>query len=1427
MKKIGVWFVVLAVMFLMVSASFAYNKVDVKAAIAAMRNGQELSSAQRIALEEFQHERQGESAELSREGRHAVSDEKYLAIFDQGENGSILSSRQLRYDKADVKAAIAAMMSDQELTFEQRTAYNEFQRVKHSMPFEPTQESYYTVSDEEYLDLLILEENGTKLSETQQSTMDTYNRERYYQEDNELDRVGGPDEFGYSFMDSDEEDGPVYSWIDLTIDENATMLIMTGTFDDSDSDPVDLPWDFPFYGETKTQFVMGSNGMIGLDGAGSYTSLSNQNLPSVSTPNDLIALFWDDLRPYDFEVSQIWYGSSSLNEEDVFVISYIDYQEYGFGGLVPDDAFSGQVVLYEDGRILLQYDYFGETIDLASATIGIENADGTTALMYGYNNALDMPADGSAVLFHTGELPDDRPEPNYFSDFEEDDGGLVSTVETGVVNFEWGAPLVAPYSGSNCWVTGIDMDYDNADYDRLETGQFTISSPDAYLSYWHIYEYEDYFDGYNVVVSTDEGLTWTVIEPENGYPEVEIYAFLEQFDEIQPGFTWELFEWTEVYFSLADYVDETIIIGWQSASDDWEDSSYPGLSIDDIAIYSGPAPPPEPNYFSDFEEDDGGLVSSVETGDVNFEWGAPLEAPYSGINCWVTGIDVDYDNADFDRLDTPAYAVTSDMAYMSYWHLYDYEGFGYDGYNVVVSIDAGETWEVIEPDIGYNQIEIYGIWEAFGLSQPGFGGAIFAWEQVTFDLSMYVEETIIIGWQSASDDWEGSSYPGLSLDDVAIYTGAAPLGWIEGSIWDDVLGEEFALEGVEVWAYSDIGVEFGPTFTDEGGSFFFEDLVVGMYTIDAYMDGFVPVEGFEVEVMANDAADAEFGMIPVLEATIEEIQGMELGVWVMTSGIVTVPNGIVSSSTFKSYIQDETGFGVMLFDFDIDLLGDENPMPGDELAVIGMVDEFGGITELVDFYIDVVSTGNPMPMPYMASTGDMATAHDMEGSWAEVYGQLTDDPGEGSYNIHLDDGSGEVSIRIYEAAGIDLSEFGTDDWVGFHGVIGMFNDEIQIYPTNQWDVFVRDPFAVENLEGVVDQGAATVTLTWDHEPPPPPQPPVELFYDEDDAVFAWSWVGNTMGVAFEPEGSCQVVGLKAWTSRGEEMYDFDFEVYGWDGDAPSTELSYTENVPMCEDQGWTMLDVADAGINFDGNFAVGFGSVADSAFMGYANVDNGHAWDLSGGAWSTYAATYFIRALVVYTDGTIAELAPIERQVPERVEEVKTSVELDPRDNVVTTDELDEFIEFIVYLGEDELTRTTEGIYVHDVSEIYGDNVLGYSVTALFDEGESAPIAIEVVWNNGLGENEALPEVFAIGSVYPNPFNPTVNVMIEVPARTNVSIEIFNINGQLVEVLQNGAMDAGFNRMAWHAQGTSGVYFMRVNAPAENFSEIRKLIFVK
>lgn len=89
-----------------------------------------------------------------------------------------------------------------------------------------------------------------------------------------------------------------------------------------------------------------------------------------------------------------------------------------------------------------------------------------------------------------------------------------------------------------------------------------------------------------------------------------------------------------------------------------------------------------------------------------------------------------------------------------------------------------------------------------------------------------------------------------------------------------------------------------------------------------------------------------------------------------------------------------------------------------------------------------------------------------------------------------------------------------------------------------------------------------------------------------------------------------------------------------------------------------------------------------------------------------------------------------------------------------------------------------------------------------------------------------LPDKYDLSQNYPNPFNPTTEIMLSLPEKTNLTLNIYNIQGQLVTTLAEGEFEAGVHRFSWSADNfASGVYLYKVIS--DNYTASKKMLLIK
>ena len=92
--------------------------------------------------------------------------------------------------------------------------------------------------------------------------------------------------------------------------------------------------------------------------------------------------------------------------------------------------------------------------------------------------------------------------------------------------------------------------------------------------------------------------------------------------------------------------------------------------------------------------------------------------------------------------------------------------------------------------------------------------------------------------------------------------------------------------------------------------------------------------------------------------------------------------------------------------------------------------------------------------------------------------------------------------------------------------------------------------------------------------------------------------------------------------------------------------------------------------------------------------------------------------------------------------------------------------------------------------------------------------------------SDIAPVSIALGAAYPNPFNPSTSFDLNVGVAGNVSVMVYNVNGQLVDVLYDGYKDAGAYNMTLNGQSlASGMYIVKANSADLTVSQ--KVMLVK
>jgi hypothetical protein len=151
-------------------------------------------------------------------------------------------------------------------------------------------------------------------------------------------------------------------------------------------------------------------------------------------------------------------------------------------------------------------------------------------------------------------------------------------------------------------------------------------------------------------------------------------------------------------------------------------------------------------------------------------------------------------------------------------------------------------------------------------------------------------------------------------------------------------------------------------------------------------------------------------------------------------------------------------------------------------------------------------------------------------------------------------------------------------------------------------------------------------------------------------------------------------------------------------------------------------------------------------------------------------------------------------------------------------------------------------IFAMAASESYGGDgeVAMITFGKLNPDADASSVQLtEVMFNDGeppaeIGTSAGVPtqanDTF-LGRAVPNPFMQGTVISYQMAAAGHVSLEIYNVNGQLVRTLVTGGVDAGPHSVLWNGRDNSGetaargVYFCCMEA--DGYRATEKIVFMK
>ena len=183
--------------------------------------------------------------------------------------------------------------------------------------------------------------------------------------------------------------------VDQTGAFNPIDISGTGTnvslSDDAVSGDLPVGFTFNFFGNDYTNFRISSNGFIGFDGLNNNGCCSGQPVPSSGNINNIIALAWEDINPYQGGV--IRYETIGTAPNRVLIVEFDNVPHY-----YNSNPVTMQAQLYE-GTSLIEIHTESMPSDGGNHTQGIENIDGTLGYATPVRNSANWSATNDYVAF--------------------------------------------------------------------------------------------------------------------------------------------------------------------------------------------------------------------------------------------------------------------------------------------------------------------------------------------------------------------------------------------------------------------------------------------------------------------------------------------------------------------------------------------------------------------------------------------------------------------------------------------------------------------------------------------------------------------------------------------------------------------------------------------------------------------------------------------------------------------------------------------------------------------------------------------------------------------------------------------------------------------------------------------------------------------
>ncbi len=172
--------------------------------------------------------------------------------------------------------------------------------------------------------------------------------------------------------------------------------------DDQNVGPFPLGFTFNHYDNLYSTLRLCSNGWASFNSTS--ISLNNTIIPSPTLPNNLLAIYWDDLDANSATgFGQVFYYHDPVNQR--FIVEFDSMAHFGAG--ITGEYFTFEAILYPGGDLDYSYKAIipGTMTNFPSASVGKENAVGTAGVQVTYNGSGLLEPASNLTLRVLGQPP--------------------------------------------------------------------------------------------------------------------------------------------------------------------------------------------------------------------------------------------------------------------------------------------------------------------------------------------------------------------------------------------------------------------------------------------------------------------------------------------------------------------------------------------------------------------------------------------------------------------------------------------------------------------------------------------------------------------------------------------------------------------------------------------------------------------------------------------------------------------------------------------------------------------------------------------------------------------------------------------------------------------------------------------------------------